>query len=103
MMDPHLNISTHHATCQQLNRSAQCYGSPFVCVCGQARREREATMSESDRCRFRRMRAVTRDFFADKPPGTSIEEHALAAYRQQLRVAVREETAEVPRPSDATE
>lgn len=37
-----------------------------------------------------KLRRVVRDFFADKPPGTSISEHDLAAYRQRLRAVVEE-------------
>ena len=42
--------------------------------------------------RLKRLRAVIRDFFKDKPPGTTIEQHELDAYHQRLReVALDEE------------
>lgn len=37
--------------------------------------------------RLNRLRAVIRDFFKDKPPGTTIEQHELDAYHRRLREA----------------
>lgn len=41
--------------------------------------------------RRQRIRAVIRDFFRDKPPGTTLERHELDAYYRRLREAAQEE------------
>jgi hypothetical protein len=53
----------------------------------QRRAEVEATIPRE---LLEKLRAISRDFFQDKPPGTTIEEPALAAYRQCLRDACEE-------------
>ena len=47
-------------------------------------------MSANDELRRTRIRAVIRDFFRDKPPGTTIEQHDLDAYHRRLREAAQE-------------
>lgn len=47
----------------------------------------EATNDEILRDHLRR---VVRDFFKDKPPGTTIEPHDLDAYHRRLRKVVEE-------------
>jgi hypothetical protein len=83
------DIGHHAALCQELDSPAWRRGEPFRCVCGQTLREKEALMSEEDKQRLARMRAVSREFFADKPVGTTIEQHDLDAYRQRLQDAAR--------------
>jgi hypothetical protein len=42
-----------------------------------------------DELRRARIRAVIREFFRDKPPGTTITDEQLAKYREDLRRATR--------------
>ena len=88
-MEPSADIGHHAELCQELDSSAWERGEPFRCVCGQSLRDQEALMSEEDKQRLVRLRAVTREFFADKPVGTAIEQHDLDAYRQRLQNAAR--------------
>ena len=43
--------------------------------------------TETDELRRARIRRVIRDFFKNKPPGTTIEQHELDAYHRRLREA----------------
>jgi hypothetical protein len=43
----------------------------------------------TDELRRARIRAVVRDFFRDKPPGTTIEQHELDEYHRRLREAAQ--------------
>ena len=47
-------------------------------------------MSTNDDVRRAQMRAVARNFFKDKPPGTAIEQHQLDEYYRRLREAAKE-------------
>lgn len=56
----------------------------------------EGSLPHRHRCmqehlRLKRICTVIRDFFKDKPPGTTIEQHELDAYHQHLREAAQEE------------
>lgn len=88
-MEQRRDIGHHAALCQELDSSAWGRGEPFRCVCGQSLREKEVLMSDDDKQRLARLRAVTREFFAGKPVGTTIEQHDLDAYRQRLQDAAR--------------
>lgn len=88
-MEHRPDIGHHAELCQELDRSAWRRGEPFRCVCGQALREKEVLMGEEDKQRLARLRAVSREFFTDKPVGTTIEQHDLDAYRQRLQDAAR--------------
>jgi hypothetical protein len=43
----------------------------------------------NDELRRARMRRIVRDFFRDKPPGTTIEQHDLDDYHRRLREAAQ--------------
>jgi len=90
-MEQRPDIGHHAELCQELDRSAWRRGEAFRCVCGQELREKEALMSDEDKQRLARTRAVSRDFFKDKPPGTTIKQDELEAYWARLR-EVAEET-----------
>lgn len=90
-MDQRPDIARHAALCQELDGPAWRRGEPLACVCGQALRDKEILMSEKDKRCIARMRVVSREFFSDKPVGTTIEQRDLDAYRQRLRDVAREE------------
>ena len=59
----------------------------------------EGSVPHRQRClqehlRWERIRAVIKDFFRDKPPGTMIEDCELFAYCRRLREAAREAARE---------
>lgn len=58
---------------------------------GGDRAAKERCVEILNRATRTRLRAIVRDFFKDKPPGTAIEQADLNDYHSRLREAVKEE------------